>query len=82
LYSIEYLICYQKIKESFSFVFSFAGHVCDYFTEASIPHTFRYIMGPLSMPFKLDFKARTFAGLRIALAERNATESMFAEISK
>ena len=63
-------------------MFSFAGHVCEYFTEPSIPHTYTYIMGPLSMPFKLDFKAKTFAGLMIALAERNATESMFAEISK
>ena len=82
MYSIVYLICYEKIKESFSFVFTFAGHVCEYFTKPSHPHSFRYIMGPLSMPFKLDFKARTFAGLMIALAERNATESMFAEISK
>ncbi|XP_071784763.1 uncharacterized protein [Asterias amurensis] len=56
-------------------------HVCEYFTEPSKPHTFRYIMGPLSMPFKLDFKAKTFAGLMIALAERNATDTMFAEIN-
>ncbi|XP_071784762.1 uncharacterized protein [Asterias amurensis] len=56
-------------------------HVCEYFTEPSIPHTFRYIMGPLSMPFKLDFKGKTSSALRIALAERNATDSMFAEIT-
>ncbi|XP_071797405.1 uncharacterized protein [Asterias amurensis] len=56
-------------------------HVCEYFTAPSNPHTFRYIMGPLSMPFKLDFKAKTYAEAMIALAERNATDSMFAEIT-
>ncbi|XP_071797213.1 uncharacterized protein [Asterias amurensis] len=57
------------------------GHVCEYFTAPSNPHTFRYIMGPLSMPFKLDFEAKTYAEALIALAERNATDSMFAEIN-
>ncbi|XP_071802652.1 uncharacterized protein [Asterias amurensis] len=54
---------------------------CEYLTEPSIPQTFRYIMGPLSMPFKLDFEVKSKGGIMIALFEKNTNESIFAEIN-
>ncbi|XP_033640517.1 uncharacterized protein LOC117300806 isoform X2 [Asterias rubens] len=56
-------------------------HRCEYFTEPATPHSFRFIMGPLSGPFKLDFEVKSRNGLMIALAERRADDSVFAELT-
>ena len=39
-------------------------------------------MGPLSMPFKLDFEVKSKGGIMIALFGKNTNESIFVEISK
>ena len=49
-------------------------------TEPSTPYTFTYILGPLRMPFGLDFEIKIGEDALIALADSSKDSSIFAEI--
>ncbi|XP_038066788.1 C3 and PZP-like alpha-2-macroglobulin domain-containing protein 8 [Patiria miniata] len=54
---------------------------CSFSTVASKPPTFKFILKPLSMPFRLDFAVKIERGASLALAESTTHGSIFAEMN-
>ncbi|XP_038066791.1 uncharacterized protein LOC119736853 [Patiria miniata] len=54
---------------------------CSFSTVAANPHTFKFILKPLSIPFRLDFTVKTDKDAALALAESTTRESIFAEMN-
>ncbi|XP_038067281.1 C3 and PZP-like alpha-2-macroglobulin domain-containing protein 8 [Patiria miniata] len=54
---------------------------CFFSTMAARQHTFKFILKPLSMPFRLNFAVKIKQGAAIALAENTTHGSIFAEMN-
>ena len=63
-------------------MFLFPFKACTFFTEPKTPHSFKFILKPLSVPFRLEFTVKANKDAMIALAEHKTDESTFAEIGK
>ncbi len=53
-----------------------------FYTTPSVPGSFKFILGPVSMPFKIRFDIKAEKDAVVALAEDKTLVSIFAQISK